>query len=64
MKVLFLECLIGLSIISRMGLYLYGPNNEMLDVDFHDEEAKTIDPYFFTKRILNLKLYHSPKKVS
>lgn len=34
-----------------MGLCITGPNNEVIDVDFHDEDALTIDPYFFTTRI-------------
>lgn len=33
------------------GLLLIGPNNEHLDVDFHDEKCETIDPYFFTNRL-------------
>ncbi len=37
-----------------MGLCLTGPNNEVIDVDFHDEDGLTIDPYFFTTRIFEL----------
>lgn len=37
-----------------MGICLTGPNNEVIDVDFHDEKALTIDPYFFTTRIFEL----------
>jgi len=36
------------------GLCLSGPNGEQLDVDFHDDEGATIDPYFFAQRALRL----------
>ncbi len=37
-----------------MGLCLYGPNEEALDVDFHDNDVNTIDPYFFASRVTEL----------
>ena len=45
-----------------MGLILYGPNNEWLDVDFHDDNFSTIDPYFFTTRIFNFKISEAPEE--
>lgn len=38
------------------GLLLSGPDNEQLDVDFHhvDLDGASIDPYFFTHRVLRL----------
>ncbi len=36
------------------GLCLSGPSDEHLDVDFHDDEGATIDPYFFAQRVLRL----------
>lgn len=33
-----------------MGLCLSGPAAEALDVDFHDEQGATMDPYFFASR--------------
>jgi len=44
-----------------MGLCLSGPNGEELDVDFHDEELRTIDPYFFTTRIFSLSSLELPE---
>jgi len=44
-----------------MGLLLIGPNNEWLDVNFHDDKLSTIDPYFFTTRIFNLEISESPE---
>ena len=43
------------------GLCLSGPNEEELDVDFYDDESKTIDPYFFTSRIFGLKEVELPE---
>lgn len=37
-----------------MGLCLYGPDHEALDVDFHDAHGRTIDPYFFAHRVRGL----------
>lgn len=36
------------------GLCLIGPGNESLDYDFHDDEGRTIDPYFFAWRVAGL----------
>lgn len=45
-----------------MGLCLSGPRNEHLDVDFHDDEGATIDPYFFANRALRLNPAPPPER--
>lgn len=38
-----------------IGCCLQGPDGEAIDVNFHDEEGFTIDPYFFANRVFSLK---------
>ena len=45
-----------------IGLCLNGPNQEVLDVDFHDNDVKTIDPYFLTNRITRLNPVPKPEQ--
>lgn len=44
-----------------IGLCLNGPNNETIDVDFHDGTASMIDPYFFAHRVIGLIQGHGPE---
>jgi hypothetical protein len=44
------------------GLLLEGPGNELLDVDFYDDEALTIDPYFFARRVCELDTVEAPEE--
>lgn len=44
------------------GLCLVGPNDEVLDVNFEDDEAKTIDPYFFANRVIYLNKVQLPEE--
>jgi Domain of unknown function (DUF6896) len=37
-----------------IGLCLSGPGNEVIDVDFNEEDGETVDPYFFARRVLGL----------
>lgn len=45
-----------------MGLCLSGPNNEILDVDFHENDVQTVDPYFFARRVMNLENPEGPEE--
>jgi len=44
------------------GLCLSGPGNEHLDVDFHDAQCATIDPFFFAWRVLRLDPASAPEE--
>lgn len=38
-----------------IGCCLKSPDGEAIDVDFHDEQGFTIDPYFFARRVFSLE---------
>ncbi|MED5372866.1 MAG: hypothetical protein VX899_17740 [Myxococcota bacterium] len=47
-----------------VGLLLSGPGREHIDVDFHvgDPDGRTVDPYFFTRRVLALDPPELPER--